>query len=101
MKLEEYVSDILGQNKHPTSFPDHLDIPKALVDYCWNLYQSGEKVGREQGVNLYLKNGKLVIGSELFDGTPTGITITNDTTNDNFGDLHCHPSASIGHVQGY
>jgi hypothetical protein len=101
MKLEEYVSDILTQNKHPASFPDHLDIPKELVKYCWSLYESGEKAGRERGVNLHLRNGKLVIDSNVVEGTPTGITIDNATASDNFGDLHCHPSASIGHVNGY
>ena len=101
MDLEKYVLEVLNQNKHPTSFPVDLDIPKVLVDYCWKLYQEGEKVGKERGVNLYLKKGKLEIGADVFEGTATGINIDSDATNDNFGDLHCHPSNSIGHVNGY
>jgi hypothetical protein len=101
MKLEQYVSEILGENKHSASFPAALDIPKSLVDYCWNLYQDGEKGGRERGVNLYLKGGKLLIGPKVFIGDPTGIDIAVETDNENFGDLHCHPSSSVGHVNGY
>jgi len=101
MRVEQYVSDILTTGGHPTSFPTDLDIPKELVDYCWKLYAEGEKGGRERGVNLYLKQGKLDIGAKVFEGTATGININSDATNDNFGDLHCHPSSSIGHVDGY
>jgi hypothetical protein len=75
MKLEEYVSLVLDQNKHPTSFPVDLDMPKALVDYCWSLYQEGERRGMERGVNLYLHDGKLKIGDSVFEGTATGINI--------------------------
>jgi hypothetical protein len=101
MDLEKYVSEILNSGLHPTSFPADLDIPKPLVDYCWKLYQEGEKAGKERGVNLYLKKGKLDIGADVFEGTATGINIDSDASNDNFGDLHCHPSNSIGHVNGY
>jgi hypothetical protein len=101
MKLEQYVSDILTHNAFPTGFPADLDISKTLVDYCWNLYLTGEKIGKERGVNLYLKQGKLQIGTDVFEGTATGIDIRSDSGNDNFGDLHCHPSSSIGHVNGY
>ena len=101
MRVEQYVSDILTTGGHPTSFPTDLDIPKELVDYCWKLSAEGEKGGRERGVNLYLKQGKLDIGAKVFEGTATGININSDATNDNFGDLHCHPSSSIGHVDGY
>jgi hypothetical protein len=55
----------------------------------------------ERGVNLYLPDGKLKIGDNIFEGAATGINIDSDATNDNFGDLHCHPSNSIGHVNGY
>jgi len=101
MELEKYVSEILTRGMHTASFPADLDIPKSLIDYCWALYQDGEKVGLELGVNLYLNQGKLDIGTNRFQGTPSGITIASDATNDNFGDLHCHPSNSIGHVDGY
>jgi hypothetical protein len=102
MELETYVSEILNKGLHATSFPADLDIPRTLVDYCWELYQDGEKIGKERGVNLFLDtHGKLDIDTNVFQGTPTGITITSATTNDNFGDLHCHPSNSVGHVNGY
>lgn len=101
MKLEEYVSEILTQNRYRAGFPTELDIPKVLVDYCWGLYRDGERIGKEQGVNLYLRHDKLEIDTTVFQGTASGIDIQNDTTNDNFGDLHCHPSNSIGHVDGY
>ena len=55
----------------------------------------------ERGVNLYLPDGKLKIDDNIFEGTATGINVDSDATNDNFGDLHCHPSNSIGHVNGY
>jgi hypothetical protein len=71
------------------------------VDYCWSLYQSGEKIGMEKGVNLNLADGKLVIGDEVFQGIATGINIDNEAGFDNFGDLHCHPSNSVGHLNGY
>jgi hypothetical protein len=101
MELEKYVSEILNQGKHATSFPDELDIPKTLVDYCWSLYQSGEKIGMEKGVNLNLADGKLVIGDKVFQGIATGINIDNEAGFNNFGDLHCHPSNSVGHLNGY
>ena len=103
MKLEQYVSDILTNNAHLAGFPAYLDMPRSLVKYCWGLYQSGEKAGQEQGVRLYLRSGKVEIDTaNPFKGTASGITINTDlTTNENFGDLHCHPSNSIGHVNGY
>jgi hypothetical protein len=102
MELVKYVRDILSRSLYPTSFPGRLDIPKALVDYCWNLYSGGERIGKEQGVNLSLDaSGNLAIGTHVFQGTASGINITNGATNDNFGDLHCHPSSSVGHVNGY
>jgi hypothetical protein len=101
MELVKYVSEILNSGQHPSSFPADLDIPKVLVDYCWKLYEGGEKAGRERGVNLYREQGKLEIGADVFEGEATGINIDSDAANDNFGDLHCHPSNSIGHVDGY
>ena len=55
----------------------------------------------ERGVNLYLPDGKLKIDDNIFERTATGINVDSDATNDDFGDLHCHPSNSIGHVNGY
>jgi hypothetical protein len=73
----------------------------VTIVYCWSLYQEGERRGMERGMNLYLPDGKLKIGDKVFEGTATGINIDSDATNDNFGDLPCHPSNSIGHANGY
>jgi hypothetical protein len=89
-------------DEYTDSFPECLYIPKFFVDYCYNLYTAGEKQKKELGVTIsWDKKGELKIGDKVTEGTQTGITLPNVDDDSYFGDLHCHPSSSIGHKNGY
>lgn len=101
MKLVDYVSEVLTENKHAKSFPDDIDIPKAFVDRFWELYSDGERRGLELGTNVHIESGQLKLSDKVHQGVATGINIPNDPAAENFGDVHVHPSSSIGHVKGF
>ena len=98
MNLIDYLN---GIDRFPTSFPDSLVIPKSFVYTCSDLYESGEKRGLELGRYVYLRNNDIEVSDEIVEGTATGIDLGAVDDNENFGDLHCHPSSSIGHVVGH
>ena len=101
MDITEYVSKVLTKNGLTNSFPDSLVVPKSFVDHCWTIYSAGERQGKELGNNILYEDGEMKVGDRLFEGTATGIDLTNIDKPENFGDLHCHPSSSVGHVGGY
>jgi hypothetical protein len=85
----------------PSAFPGSLELPDELIKAGHDIYEKGERMGREVGQSLKLvgrtiKFSGLIIGNA--NSTPT-IPVGPDPSD--FGDMHCHPSFSIGHVNGY
>ncbi|HEX8789708.1 MAG TPA: hypothetical protein VF765_02070 [Polyangiaceae bacterium] len=102
MQLTQYVSAVLNKGQFSTSFPADIDIPRSFVQYCYSLYASGERQSKELGITLSLgAKDALVISDEITTGLATGINLPYKEGASNFGDLHCHPSSSIGHKKGY
>lgn len=104
MKINTYVTDVLNSGLHAGSFPAYLDIPKSFVDRCYALYTSGEARHIELGLTLTCAaDGTLQASALETDGDAggTGINLPVNAAVTDIGDLHCHPSSSIGHKDGY
>lgn len=102
MQLMQYVSDVITKNQYPNSFPAYLDISRSFVQYCYNFFTTGESRGMELGVTLSMNGkGELAISDKVIEGNATGINLPYVEDNLFFGDLHCHPANSIGHISGY
>jgi hypothetical protein len=104
MEIKTYITDVLNNGLHATGFPAHLDIPKSFVDRCYTLYSSGEARHIELGLTLSsAADGTLQISAIEIDGDAggTGINLPVTAAITDIGDLHCHPSSSIGHKDGY
>lgn len=102
MQLTQYVSGVLKKGQFATSFPAHIDVPRSFVQYCYRLYTSGEQQSKELGTTMSLgANDALVISDDIATGTATGINLPYTDGANAFGDLHCHPSSSIGHKKGF
>lgn len=102
MKLDEYVRAVLQQNAHPTAFPPKLIIDSAIANDFFALYEEGEARGIEVGYNMKFQHNQAMIDkSQKFDGGPYFIDIPPKPTAMDFADLHSHPAAAIGHIDGY
>jgi hypothetical protein len=80
-----------------------LELPAQLITGWHDVYKTGEKMGCEFGESLTLQNtGSLQIKrSDAVKGTAISCDVPRSTNNLEFGDMHSHPSFSIGHVNGY
>ncbi len=104
MEIKTYINDVLAHGRHAAGFPAHLDIPKAFIDYCYDLYTSGESRMIELGTTLSCApDGSLQYAAARVDGIAggTGINLPVHLNRTDIGDLHCHPSNSIGHKDGF
>ena len=99
MDLVDYLSALDG-DKHAA--PDKLVLPEQFVAELGKLYTASERKGREHGCALFCDRASRTFSyGEIAEGQPTSMNIPVSTHANNFGDVHAHPSASIGHVGGY
>jgi hypothetical protein len=103
MELIEYLSGVCNKNIYPVNFPPTLGVPKDLAKKLGKLYKYGEKLGHEHGQSFTLDPNPP--GALAFSTRVEGMSNSCDPprTGDpmEFGDMHSHPSRSIGHVDGY
>jgi hypothetical protein len=103
MEITDYLSGVYNKNIYPKNFPPKLEVPKDLGKNLTKLYKHGEKLGREHGqsfvlnLNLpgHLQFSPRVVGVSNSCDPPRTLQATE------CGDMHSHPSRSIGHVDGY
>jgi hypothetical protein len=108
MKLIDYVGGCLdkkssAQQQQP-NFPADLELPAELITDWHNLYLTGEQQSCEYGESLTLDTGFFstsIKRSEPVKGNANSCDPPRTTKNLEFGDMHSHPTFSIGHVNGY
>lgn len=99
MHLDPYLTQLAAGG---TEAPASLQLQKAFAGQLYDLYRAAEERGLERGGPLlYDKNtGTFAIG-EIAEGQPFSMNIPETDHAGNFGDVHAHPSASIGHAGGH
>jgi hypothetical protein len=101
MDVTDYVMNVTLKDAFRDGFPPILELPKDLVEQWHDFYDLGERLGCEYGQSLKIDKGKIVEASPLVQGRENFVTIQYAKEATEFGDVHCHPSASIGHLKGY
>lgn len=103
MKFEDYLEGMLELGKRKREVrPDTLELPTALVQEFDHLYQICEKEGAEYGGPVFYDPEKRsVFVGPTRSGTATGINIATSNLDNNIGNVHAHPSESIGHGGGH
>ena len=99
MHLDAYLTQLKARDM---AAPDSLQLQSAFADQLFGLYQTAEARGLERGGPLLYDHGTgtFAVG-EVAEGLPFAMNIPVTDHPGNFGDVHAHPSASIGHAGGY
>jgi hypothetical protein len=105
MKLIDYVGGFLSpkfsaQAQSP-GFPPALELPDKLITGWHDIYKDGERIGCEFGESLTLLDNGKIKRSDAVKGLATSCNVPRTENDLEFGDMHSHPSFSIGHVNGY
>lgn len=99
MDLDEYL---IRLDRGNTLAPDKLTLQPSLVKQLLDLYTLAEARGLERGGPLLCDRAhKTFTVGQVAEGLKTSMNIPVTTDPANFGDVHAHPSTSIGHVGGY
>lgn len=99
MDLADYLI-ALDNGNHGA--PDKLVLPGQFVASLGKLYTASEQKGKEHGCALTCDRASRTFGyGEAAEGQATSMNIPVSTHPNNFGNVHAHPSASIGHAGGY
>jgi len=99
MDLVEHLIALDGGNH---AAPNKLVLPGQFVAELGKLYTAAERNGREHGCPLICDRASRTFGyGQIAEGLPTSMNIPVSNHANNFGNVHAHPSASIGHVGGY
>jgi hypothetical protein len=102
MDVKDYASRVLSQGAHAISPPRKLTLSDELVVGFMGLYTSGEQDGREYGYNLvYLRSLDKLVPSVRYRGLTNTCPIPTIQFFAHCADVHCHPTESIGDVDGY
>jgi len=99
MNLDVYLNQIEAGG---TGAPDSLQLQDTFATQLFGLYQVAEARGLERGGPLLYDRGtsSFALG-EVMEGLPFSMNIPVTDHPGNFGDVHAHPSASIGHAGGH
>jgi len=99
MYLSLYLTH-LADRRMPN--PDYLEVEPPLAAQLFALYPPTEERGRERGGPLiYDPTARAYSIDPIDEGGPESMNIPETDHPGNFGDVHAHPSASIGHAGGY
>jgi len=99
MNLDDYLIQLDGGN---TSAPDKLTLPPGFVKQLFDLYTDAEARELERGGPLsYDRATRTFTLGEVAEGLKRSMNIPVTDHPDNFGDVHAHPSTSIGRPSGY
>jgi hypothetical protein len=99
MNLDDYLVQLDGGNK---SAPDQLTLQPSFVKQLLDLYTDAEARGLERGGPLLCDRATRTFAlGQVEEGLKTSMNIPVTNHAGNFGDVHAHPSTSIGHAGGY
>jgi hypothetical protein len=99
MKFDQYLNgmmEIKGK-KEPT--PSSLELPDEILALFAELYKATESKGKEHGCPLFYdpEATKAFFPGPIKDGNAVSMNIPKSNFDNNYGNVHAHPSASIGH----
>ncbi len=102
MKLEDYVYESWSPDRPGNPFPGTLEIPLYLIQDFRELYRLTESHGQECGYILFYEGKSWPIrhGTVAY-GNAVSMNIPKSHSYYNFGNIHAHPSGSIGHSGGF
>lgn len=99
MDLIDYLIALDGGNR---AAPDKLTLPEKFAGELGKLYTTSESKGLEHGRTLFCDRASRAHSyGDVAHGLPTSMNIPVSAHVNNFGNVHAHPSASIGHVGGH
>jgi hypothetical protein len=104
MNLVEYLQGARRPDRSwfRENFPRQLTLPADLSQSLFKLYKDGENNGCEFGQTAFFRTTKNEVEvSAVQKGTAVSVQCDRTTDPDEFGDLHSHPSMSIGHLNGF
>jgi hypothetical protein len=102
MDVKDYAGRVLLKGAHAITPPSTLTLSDELVVGFLGLYTSGEQDGREYGYNLvYLRSLDKLVPSVRYAGLTNTCPIPTMQFFAHCADVHCHPTDSIGDIDGY
>lgn len=102
MKLEDYVYESWSPDRPGHPFPGTLEIPYYLIQQFRELYRLTEARGQECGyILIYDDRSWPIRHGTVAYGNAVSMNIPKSQSYYNFGNIHAHPSGSIGHSGGY
>ena len=100
--LEHYCDAMLGIQGSTASLPDKIELPDSLAARFLDLYRVTEEAGKEHGCAIFYNDqARQFFFSPITQGGPFSMNITTSSFDNNIGNVHAHPSGSIGHEGGY
>jgi len=98
----DLVNYLIALDRGDRTAPDKLVLPGDFVQQLSTLYVAAETKGREHGCVLFCDRASRTFAyGDVAEGLPTSMNIPVSTHANNLGNVHAHPSASIGHAGGY
>ncbi len=102
MKLEEYLEGMLEIRGRKTPRPDTLEMPRNLLQHFTWLFHMTEQNGVEHGGPLFYDDERQsVFAGDIAKGTASSMSIPKSDFDNNIGNVHAHPTESIGHRNGF
>jgi hypothetical protein len=102
MKLEDYVYESWSLDRPGNPFPGHMEISHYLIQDFRELYKLTESRGQECGYILFYEGKSWPIRHDpVVYGDARSMNIPKSQSYYNFGNIHAHPSGSIGHSGGF
>ncbi len=101
MKLHEYLESIINTNSPSNELPSTLELAPEVAKAFGALYARGESRKIELGHTLsYDTKLQKVLLSPQIQGSGHGISMKSGSRDLDFGNVHCHPGPSLGHIGG-
>ena len=102
MKIEDYFNGMLELRGKKVPRPDTLELPKNLLQQFTWLFQMTEQPGVEHGGPLFYDDEResIFLGT-IQKGQASSMSIPKSNFDNNIGNVHAHPTESIGHKDGF
>lgn len=99
MDLATYLNGMMEIRGQKVPVPPTLELPPEVTALFRELYLATEKAGKEHGCPLFYdpEGPKTFFNTDVKTGTAVSMSIPKSNFDNNYGNVHAHPSSSIGH----
>jgi hypothetical protein len=99
MDLATYLNGMMEIRGRKEPVPPTLELPAELTAFFRELYKTTETAGKEHGCPLFYdpEAPKMFFNTEVKSGTAVSMSIPKSNFDNNYGNVHAHPSSSVGH----